>query len=256
MAPPGYAPTVHGIHDVLVRFERTMPPPDDGRKHFHDVYRRNTVAVEAALGRGAFVDPEWVDRWDAVFADLYFEALEASETGREPSDPWRLAFEAARDPAVPPLVKVLVSMNAHINFDLPQSLLTLMTDEQVSDRHQVVRRQADFERIDRVLVDRVKEEDLELRAVSDPSDYTRLDRYLTPFNRMASRRFLKESRRKVWANTRRLALARGEGAPAYEALLRELELLCRAKVADLLRPGRVLLRLGVTGFGVTLPSSP
>jgi hypothetical protein len=35
--------------------------------------------------------------------------------------------------------------------------------------------------------------------------------------------------------------------------LAELELLSAAKIADLLRPGQVLLRLAITGFGVTLP---
>jgi hypothetical protein len=35
--------------------------------------------------------------------------------------------------------------------------------------------------------------------------------------------------------------------------LAELELLAAAKIADLLRPGQVLLRLAMTGFGITLP---
>ena len=39
----------------------------------------------------------------------------------------------------------------------------------------------------------------------------------------------------------------------YARRLGELELLSAAKIADLLAPGQVLLRLAVTGFGVTLP---
>ncbi len=35
--------------------------------------------------------------------------------------------------------------------------------------------------------------------------------------------------------------------------LAELEVLSAARVADLLAPGQVLLRLAVAGFGVTLP---
>jgi hypothetical protein len=244
------------IEDVLGTFQRTSPAEGDERRHFHGVYRRNTIAVKQALDGGAFLDPAWVDRWDVVFAELYFDALEASNRGSEPSAPWQLAFEAAKDHAIAPLVKVLVSMNAHINYDLPQSLLALMDDEQLGDRDLVRRHQADFERIDDVLVNRVKEEDLELRAVSRPADYTRLDRALTPFNRAASKRFLKEARRKVWRNTHELAQARASGPDVYGARLRELEELCRAKVEDLLRPGRVLLRLGVTGFGVVLPPTP
>jgi hypothetical protein len=35
--------------------------------------------------------------------------------------------------------------------------------------------------------------------------------------------------------------------------LSELELLAAAKIADLLRPRQVLLRLAMTGLGITLP---
>ena len=44
-----------------------------------------------------------------------------------------------------------------------------------------------------------------------------------------------------------------QGTSAYNARLAELEVLAAAKIADLMRPGQVLLRLAMTGFGVTLP---
>jgi uncharacterized protein DUF5995 len=219
------------------------------------VYYRNTLAVKRDLERGAFLDPEWVEQWDVVFADFYLDALEASIRGEQPSAPWRLAFEGARDPGIRPLVQVLVAMNAHINYDLPQSLLAIMSDEALFDRELVRRRQADFDRIDGVLLRRVKEEDLVLRKVSEPGDYTFFDRLLTPFNRLASKRFLKEARAKVWRNTIELAGARRTGSEAYAERLGRLEELCREKVEELLRPGQVLLRLGVTGFGVLLPTA-
>ena len=80
-----------------------------------------------------------------------------------------------------------------------------------------------------------------------------LDRALTPFNRAAARRFLRESRRKVWHNTHELHAARLAGPVAYERRLAELEVLTAARIADLLEPGQVLLRLAVAGFGVRLP---
>ena len=39
----------------------------------------------------------------------------------------------------------------------------------------------------------------------------------------------------------------------YAARLAELEVLSAARIADLLAPGQVLLRLAVSGFGVVLP---
>jgi Family of unknown function (DUF5995) len=217
------------------------------------VYHRNTLAVEEDLGRNAFLDSDWVERWVAVFAAFYLDALEIWERGDQPSAPWRLAFEAAGASGIRPLVDVLVAMNAHINYDLPQSLLAVMSDEEFADLALVHRRREDFERIDDTLLRRVKEEDLELRKVSDPADYTFLDRFLTPLNRMASKRFLKEARKKVWRNALELARARSAGPRALAERLGELEGLSRAKIEDLLRPGQVLVRLGVTGFGVLLP---
>jgi hypothetical protein len=49
-----------------------------------------------------------------------------------------------------------------------------------------------------------------------------------------------------------LQAARGQGR-RRAARIGELELLSAAKIADLLAPGQVLLRLAATGFGLTLP---
>ena len=80
-----------------------------------------------------------------------------------------------------------------------------------------------------------------------------MDRVLRPLNRRASRRFLREARQKVWHNAAELQAARLAGPEACAARLAELELLSAAKIADLLAPGQVLLRLAIAGFGVRLP---
>jgi hypothetical protein len=76
---------------------------------------------------------------------------------------------------------------------------------------------------------------------------------LQPLNRLSSKRFLREARMKVWHNTVELQSARLTGPEAYAVRLGELEVLSAARIADLLAPGQVLLRLAVAGFGVTLP---
>jgi hypothetical protein len=112
------------------------------------------------------------------------------------------------------------------------------------------RRRRDHNRIDSVLVGRVAAEDEQL---STRSARSLLDRALQPLNRLASRRFLREARRKVWLNTQELQTARLAGPTAYTTRLAELEVLSAARIADLLAPGPVLLRLAVAGFGVVLP---
>jgi hypothetical protein len=224
---------------------------DDGDpgRFFLGTYLRTTTAVGAALDRGLFEDPDWVIGWDVDFAELYLAALEAHR--RAPASvaaPWRLAFGA--DPGLPPEAHVLLGMNAHINYDLPQSLIRMIGPADFGSADVLARRGGDHERIDDVLASRVGAEDVELERAGGRR--TRLDRALAPVNRRASRLFLRESRRKVWANTAVLHRARTRGPAAYAAALADLEAASAARVADLLRPGPVLLRLAVHGFGVTL----
>src|SRR5262249_15819502 len=57
---------------------------------------------------------------------LYLVALDAHLAGDKPSRPWRLAFDASPD--LPALRLVLLGINAHVNFDLPQALLAVISD--------------------------------------------------------------------------------------------------------------------------------
>jgi hypothetical protein len=145
---------------------------------------------------------------------------------------------------------VLLGINAHINYDLPQALLAVISDEEFDDPTVLDVRRRDHERIDGVLSGRVAAEDEELSARSVIS---LLDRALQPLNRRASKRFLREAREKVWHNTLALQEARRDGPERYGVRLGELEVLSAARIADLLAPGQVLLRLAVAGFGVVLP---
>lgn len=216
---------------------------------FLSTYQRTTKAVADAVKAASFEDPGWVERWDMAFAGLYLVALDAElDGGDHVSRPWRLAFDAP--PGLPPLRHVLLGINAHVNYDLPQALLAVISDDDFSDHLVMERRRRDHERIDAVLASRVAAEDDELTATGGAS---LLDRLLTPLNRLGSKRFLREARQKVWHNTLALQQARLCGPKEYAVRLAELELLSAAKIADLLQPGQVLLRLAVAGFGVTLP---
>ena len=145
--------------------------------------------------------------------------------------------------------RVLLGVNAHVNYDLPQALLAVISIDDFADPVLLARRQRDHERIDGVLAARVSAEDEELAS----SGRSLVDRVLAPLNRLSSQRFLREARQKVWRNTWQLHDARLEGRDTYDRRLAELEVLSAARIADLLAPGQVLLRLAVAGFGVTLP---
>lgn len=238
------------IDEIVQRMQQRiddLPARLDHHRVFPATYRRTIRAVGEAVNAGRFEDPAWVVRWDEAFAGLYLSALDAELSEEQaPPRPWRLAFAAPTE--LPALRQVLLGINAHINFDLPQALLAVISDDEFDDPVLIASRRRDHERIDGVLATRVSAEDAELGGRR-----TLLDRLLTPLNRQASRRFLHEARQKVWHNTIGLQAARQAGPDQYARRLAELEVLSAAKIADLIAPGQVLLRLAVAGFGVTLP---
>ena len=244
------------IDDLLSRMDALLQPlraAGDERQHFLATYMRTTLAVKAEIERGGFVDTAWTERWDIAFADLYLDALAAWNASGTAPGPWQIAFEAANNtPRVPPIRHLLLGMNAHINYDLPQALIQVITDQEFDDPALVARRGRDHEHIDAILSSRVGAEDGELKKVEQPGDRTLLDRLLTPFNRAGSKRFLKEARGKVWRNAQALNMARRQGLVELSTRLQELDQLSAARVADLRKPGQVILRLSRDGFGVLL----
>ena len=65
---------------MIERMQALLGPlqaADDPNQIFHATYLRTTIAVAEEIRRpGGFTDPEWTERWDVAFADLYLEALE------------------------------------------------------------------------------------------------------------------------------------------------------------------------------------
>jgi hypothetical protein len=243
-------PTVESLIARMDALLVQLREQQDPRRFFHSTYLRTTRAVGAEIASGGFLDTAWVQRWDVVFAGFYLDALEAHRRDGPVPGPWAVAFGAGA--TVPPLRHVLLGMNAHINYDLPQALLAVISDAEFGDAAMLARREADHRHIDRVLAAVVD------RAAAVPEAAGRHGlpgRLLGPANRLAAKRFLVEARAKVWGNARVLVQARRQGEAAYQARRTELERLATGRVADLVRPGPVvLLRLATRGFGVTLPA--
>jgi hypothetical protein len=240
------ASTIGDVVDKLQQRIDALRQDQVHRRTFIKTYQRTTQSVGEAAAADFFEDPDWVVRWDVAFAELFMVAHDADQSGGPVPRPWRLAFHAK--PELPTIVHLLLGMNAHINYDLPQATLSVITDQDFEDPVLIQKRRRDHERIDKILAGRVKAED---QAIGGARSV--LTRVLTPVNRLSSRRFLREARHKVWLNVAELQRARLEDADSYPIRLAELEVLSAAKIADLLRPGQVLLRLAMTGFGVTLP---
>ena len=118
-------PTV-GVADVLATLEAigAALPPADGVARFNALYLAMTRAVDGAIRDARFEDPAFMARFDAVFADQYFEALRRDLTVPDTvSRSWRALIDRRGAPGVHPLQFALAGMNAHINYDLARTLV-------------------------------------------------------------------------------------------------------------------------------------
>ena len=70
--------TVEALVARMAALQRVLDADGDPARVFLGTYLRTTRAVGAALRRGLFEDPGWVERWDVDFAELYLDALQAT----------------------------------------------------------------------------------------------------------------------------------------------------------------------------------
>ena len=243
-AAPVLEPTIATVaHALYERLDR-LPPPAGRRRTFLAAYARTTEAVGRAATAGAFADPAWVRRWDVAFADLFLAAHDADLAGGWVPRPWRLAFGA--DPGLAAVNRLLVELNAHLNWDLPLALLAVLDEEDLADPERLAARRRDHARIDEILRSRLTAEGRDLFPGLR-------GRALVPLNAWFTGRFLPNARAQAWHNAVELARARRGGTTAYRHRVAELDTLASTKVVELLAPRWVLPRLALTGYGVELP---
>lgn len=115
------------IDDVIERMEVRLDRLAGTCEHsaiFSLAYLRVTENVRDAVRSGYFADRAWLNRVDAVFAELYFDVTSRWESGQRTGLPmaWRIALKAEEDRAMSGLGNFMLAMNAHINRDFPHVL--------------------------------------------------------------------------------------------------------------------------------------
>jgi hypothetical protein len=102
---------------------------DDQRVVFLRCYMMMTENMTLALTHNEFRDPPWVDVLLARFAEYYFDALDAYNANPASAPAvWSQAHEASHGSALP-LQKLLLGVNAHINYDLVLTVVDLLQPE-------------------------------------------------------------------------------------------------------------------------------
>lgn len=117
---------------------------DDASGYFPALYARVTERIQLAASGGRFDDPERMERFARSFAHWYLRARTGE--GRVPGC-WQAPFDVAGDPKLLIVQHLLMGINAHVNHDLPQVVVELAGDGDLS----AIR--ADFDAVNDVLAD-------------------------------------------------------------------------------------------------------
>ncbi len=194
----------------------------DQRTIFLSCYLLMTRNILSAIDRQEFHDPAWVGTLLERFADYYFAALEAYD--RDPTAApavWQLAHGITTEPHLLALQKLLVGINAHINYDLVLALFDLLSPEWdiLSDSQRAGRYQ-DHCHVNAVIgrtIDAVQDQ------VLDPvmPSMVFIDKLLGPVDELLVSRLIGRWREVVWRNATRL-LQTGE-ASERARLIGEIE---------------------------------
>jgi hypothetical protein len=173
----------------------------DPRAVFLSCYWMMTSNMLAAIEQKEFNDPAWVDRLLHRFADYYFVALDAYELNPASAPPvWQLAHNITSAPNSSALQKILLGVNAHINYDLVLTLVDLLQSEWdgLSEEQRLIR-YADHCRVNHVIgstIDAVQDQILEpAMPVMDL-----IDRLLGSLDEMLISRLITQWREQVWQN--------------------------------------------------------
>lgn len=100
--------------------------------YFAALYRNVTVEVKRGIAQGRFDDGARMERFDAVFAGRYLEALESYRRGEQTSRCWVTCFQSGARWRPIVLQHLLLGMNAHINFDLAIAAATIAPGQELA----------------------------------------------------------------------------------------------------------------------------
>lgn len=144
------ATTIADVVEIMTVLDRELPE-NDGLRWFNHLYLEVTLSVRRAVTSSTFRDSAFLERLDVTFANLYFDAVAASEVNvASTPSAWRPLFECRRARGILPIQFALAGMNAHINRDLPESIVATYLATDGSPAHQTVRYD-DFGRVNDLL---------------------------------------------------------------------------------------------------------
>jgi hypothetical protein len=114
---PPSGPPVASVDDAIARMEAIDQalPAFDGLACFNRMYLEVTQQVQQHIQAGSFVDVAFMAHLDVVFANMYFDAVDAvSARATDLPAAWQPLLQQRTTPGIEPIQFALAGMNAHI----------------------------------------------------------------------------------------------------------------------------------------------
>ena len=132
-------PAIQQMQRLIGQWEVSSDP----RVTFLSCYMMMTSNMLLAIEKHDFKDPPWVNQLLHCFADYYFIALDAYDRQPASAPPiWKVTHDLTLHSHVVALQKMVLGVNAHINYDLVMALVEIqkadwasLSDLQRHDRY-------------------------------------------------------------------------------------------------------------------------
>ncbi len=219
------------MQDRITAWEAASDP----RAVFLSCYQFMTGNVLTAIETGEFHDAAWVGNLLRRFAEYYFDALDEYDADASAAPAvWRLAHDEALRHRTAVLQKMLLGINAHINYDLVFALADLLAPEwdqlTASQREERFTDHCHVNAIIGRTIDAVQDQVVERYSPS----MDLLDKLLGPLDEMIASRLIADWRDDVWDKAVRYIELVGQDERA--------DLRLQVEVTTLQRANFILLR--------------
>jgi len=226
---------------VLVRMKNLLTvweAVNDRRLIFLQCYEAMTQNILAAIEARDFEDVTWVATLMENFADLYFQALEAEESGQATAPIiWQIAFKAAHNPQTNVLQNLVLGVNAHINYDLVLALSDLLASEwQLLSEEQRQIRYRDHCHVNDIIkhtVDTVQDQVIER---FEP-EFRVVDKLLGPIDEWMTGLLIAEWREEVWKHA--IQMIDSTEQNDRQAVIKHVEQVSLERAQDILGKGNL-----------------
>ena len=205
------AATVNDAIAVMEQIDRALPPRD-GLASFNRMYLGVIRQVQARIEQNIFRNPEFMGTLEVVFANIYFDAVNAMVTTPNAiPTAWRPLFTARNRTDIYSIQFALAGMNAHINHDLPIALVRACTQQSTAPEAGTNHR--DYQQVDALL----DAAEMSVRHSFESREVLKADRTVQTVLDLVDNWSIKAARDMAWSTS--LALWRCRGDTTVEDLL-------------------------------------